>query len=140
MRGAATLAVVDAEQRRDDHSAARRVHDEFEPTDMTTIRDAGTRFDVVTRVTDHQAASRTGPRHRPMWRYRIDDAIGLIGAKRANIESPAFRAFVVIAAGAIVTMYALHIAPRTRRQWRCVALVLAFLVWVLPLMVELRSR
>jgi hypothetical protein len=48
--------------------------------------------------------------------------------------------FLVIAAAAVATPYLLGVKPRTRRQWQYVAITLAFLAWVLPLMVSLRSR
>ena len=79
-RNTATVAVIAAEWR-DDHSAARRVHNQFEPTDVAPIGDARPRLEILTGMTDHQAASRTGPRHRHIERYRIDGARGLIGAK-----------------------------------------------------------
>ena len=34
----------------------------------------------------------------------------------------------------------LGVPPRTRRQWLYLALTIAFLAWILPLMVSLRSR
>jgi hypothetical protein len=48
--------------------------------------------------------------------------------------------FVVLALGSVVGPYALRVPPRTRRQWVCVAITLALLAWLLPLMVSLRSR
>jgi hypothetical protein len=50
------------------------------------------------------------------------------------------RWFLVIAVLAIATQYVVGVNPRTRRQWLYVAVTLAFLAWVLPLMVSLRSR
>jgi hypothetical protein len=47
--------------------------------------------------------------------------------------------FLVIAASAVGAPYLLGVKPRTRRQWLYVAITLAFLAWVLPLMVSLRS-
>jgi hypothetical protein len=47
--------------------------------------------------------------------------------------------FLVIAASAVAAPYLLGVKPRTRRQWVYVAITLAFLAWVLPLMVSLRS-
>jgi hypothetical protein len=48
--------------------------------------------------------------------------------------------FLVIAASAVAVPYLLGVKPRTRRQWLYVAITLAFLAWILPLMVSLRSR
>jgi hypothetical protein len=48
--------------------------------------------------------------------------------------------FIVIAAAAVAAPYVLGVKPRTRRQWLYVAITLAFLAWILPLMVSLRSR
>jgi hypothetical protein len=50
------------------------------------------------------------------------------------------RWFLVIAVLAITAQYFLGVNPRTRRQWAYVAVTLAFLAWILPLMVSLRSR
>lgn len=47
--------------------------------------------------------------------------------------------FLVIAASAVAAPYLLGVKPRTRRQWLYVAITLAFLAWILPLMVSLRS-
>ncbi len=48
--------------------------------------------------------------------------------------------FVVLAAICTIGPYVLHAPPKTRRQWLYVALTLAFIAWLLPLMVSLRSR
>jgi len=48
--------------------------------------------------------------------------------------------FLVLLAGFIVALYALRVRPRTHRQWVYLAITIAFLAWVLPLMVSLRSR
>ena len=50
------------------------------------------------------------------------------------------RWFLIIAASTIAALYLFGLKPRTRRQWLSVAIALAFLAWVLPLMVALRSR
>jgi len=48
--------------------------------------------------------------------------------------------FVVLVVVCIVGPYVLGVRPKTRQQWMYLALTLAFLVWVLPWMVSLRSR
>jgi len=48
--------------------------------------------------------------------------------------------FLVLVAVSLAGPYVLGVAPRTRRQWLCLALTLAFLAWLLPLMASLRSR
>ena len=48
--------------------------------------------------------------------------------------------FLVLAAGCIVGPYVLGVRPKTRRDWLWLALVVAFLAWLLPLMTPLRSR
>jgi hypothetical protein len=48
--------------------------------------------------------------------------------------------FLLLAAASLFGPYALGVQPRTRRHWRYVALTLAFLAWLLPLMISLRSR
>jgi hypothetical protein len=48
--------------------------------------------------------------------------------------------FIVLAGVCVAGPYLLGVRPRTRRQWACLAVALAFLAWVLPLMVSLRSR
>ena len=48
--------------------------------------------------------------------------------------------FVVLALAAAVGPYALRVPPRTRRQRLYVAISLALLAWLLPLMASLRSR
>ena len=54
--------------------------------------------------------------------------------------SPAVQLFVVLAVVCVAAPYLLGVQPRTRRQWLYVAVAIAFLAWVLPLMVSLRSR
>lgn len=48
--------------------------------------------------------------------------------------------FVVLALASVVGPYALRVPPRTRRQWLYIAITLAVLAWLLPLMVSLRSQ
>jgi len=47
--------------------------------------------------------------------------------------------FVVLAGVCVGAPYVLGVQPRTRRQWTFVAVAIAFLAWVLPLMVSLRA-
>jgi len=54
--------------------------------------------------------------------------------------STAGRWFLVIAGATVAAAYLLGVNPRTRRQWIYVAVTLAFLAWILPLMISLRSR
>jgi hypothetical protein len=48
--------------------------------------------------------------------------------------------FLILAGVCIAGPYFLGVRPRTPRQWLYVALLLAFLAWILPLMAALRSR
>ena len=48
--------------------------------------------------------------------------------------------FVALAAVAVVAPYLLGVRPRTPRQWLYIAITIAFLAWLLPLMASLRSR
>ena len=48
--------------------------------------------------------------------------------------------FVILAAACLVGPYVAGVPPRTRRQWRYIAITIALLAWVLLLMVSLRSR
>ena len=54
--------------------------------------------------------------------------------------TPADAWFVVLTACCLAGPYALDVRPKTRRQWQYIAVTIAFLAWVLPLMVSLRSR
>jgi hypothetical protein len=54
------------------------------------------------------------------------------------LRSPTFW-FVVLALAAVAGPYALRVPPTTRRQWLYIAITLALLGWLLPLMVSLRS-
>ena len=48
--------------------------------------------------------------------------------------------FLVLVLICVLGPYAFDVRPRTRRQWQFVALTIAFLAWLLPLMTSLRSR
>ena len=48
--------------------------------------------------------------------------------------------FLVLATVCIAGPYVLGVRPKTRRDWVCLALIVAFLAWLLPLMTSLRSR
>ena len=48
--------------------------------------------------------------------------------------------FVILAGACVAGPYLLGVRPTTRRHWVYLAITLAFLVWVLPLMASLRSR
>jgi len=48
--------------------------------------------------------------------------------------------FAILAGVCIAGPYVFGVRPRTRRDWACLALTLAFLAWVLPLMSAVRSR
>jgi hypothetical protein len=54
--------------------------------------------------------------------------------------TPADALFLVLAVCCLAGPYALGVRPKTRRQWQYIVLTLAFLAWVLPLMVSLRSK
>jgi glycerol uptake facilitator-like aquaporin len=47
--------------------------------------------------------------------------------------------FLVLLGACVVATYVLHVRPKARRQWLLVALTIAFLAWLLPLMVTVRS-
>lgn len=49
-------------------------------------------------------------------------------------------AFLVLLAACLIAMYRFRVAPRNPREWQCVAIAIAFLLWVLPLMTSVRSR
>ena len=53
--------------------------------------------------------------------------------------NPAARWFLLILALTIAAPYLLGVKPRTRRHWLYVVVTIAFLAWVLPLMVSLRA-
>jgi hypothetical protein len=48
--------------------------------------------------------------------------------------------FVLLAGVCVVGPYLLGVRPRTPRHWLYLAITIAFLAWVLPLMAALRSR
>jgi hypothetical protein len=48
--------------------------------------------------------------------------------------------FLVLAGVYIAGPYLLGVRPKTPRQWLYLAITIAFLAWVLPLMASLRSR
>lgn len=48
--------------------------------------------------------------------------------------------FLILAVACILGPYVLGVRPRTRRDWVSLAIMLAFLAWILPLMISLRSR
>jgi hypothetical protein len=48
--------------------------------------------------------------------------------------------FLVLAGFCVVGPYLFGLRPRTRRQWVLLAVTIAFLAWLLPLMAPLRSR
>ena len=48
--------------------------------------------------------------------------------------------FVILAGVCVAGPYLLGARPTTRRHWVYLAITLAFLAWVLPLMASLRSR
>jgi len=48
--------------------------------------------------------------------------------------------FVILAGACVAGPYLLGVGPTTRRHWVYLAITLAFLAWVLPLMASLRSR
>jgi hypothetical protein len=47
--------------------------------------------------------------------------------------------FLILTAICVGGPYVLGVRPTTQRQWVYVAVVIAFLAWVLPLMASLRS-
>jgi hypothetical protein len=57
-----------------------------------------------------------------------------------NLRDPRVVIFETLVATLLGAAYVLRIAPRTPRQWFLVALVLGLLAWLLPLMVDVRSR
>jgi len=48
--------------------------------------------------------------------------------------------FLLLAGACIVGPYILGVGPKTWRDWVYLALTIAFLAWILPLMISLRSR
>jgi uncharacterized membrane protein len=54
------------------------------------------------------------------------------------MRSPGVWFVVLVVAGCLVAPYVLGVRPKTTRQRLYVALTIAFLAWVLPLMASLR--
>jgi hypothetical protein len=54
------------------------------------------------------------------------------------MRSPAVWFVVLVVVGCLVAPYVLGVPPKTARQRACLALTIAFLAWVLPLMASLR--
>jgi len=48
--------------------------------------------------------------------------------------------FVILTTTCVVTPYLFGVRPRTRRHWTYLALTIAFLALILPLMSSVRSR
>ncbi len=48
--------------------------------------------------------------------------------------------FFILSGLCILGPYLLGVRPRTRREWTCLVIAVAFIAWVLPFMVSLRSR
>ena len=51
----------------------------------------------------------------------------------------AVRWFLLMTVIIIVAPYVFGVSPRTRRQWVYIVITLAFVAWILPFMVSLRS-
>ena len=47
--------------------------------------------------------------------------------------------FAALTAICLAGPYVFGVAPRTRRDWFWIAVTLAFLAWILPMMISLRS-
>ena len=47
--------------------------------------------------------------------------------------------FFLLTGVCVVAPYVLGVQPKTRRDRVCLALTIAFLAWILPLMISLRS-
>jgi hypothetical protein len=54
--------------------------------------------------------------------------------------TPADVWFVGLSAACVAGPYLLGVRPQTRRQWLYVAITIAFLAWLLPLMTSVLSR
>jgi hypothetical protein len=54
-------------------------------------------------------------------------------------KSPTFW-FLMLTAAAVVGPYLFRVPPSTSRQWVYIAITVALLAWLLPLMASLRSR
>lgn len=55
-----------------------------------------------------------------------------------RLASSALTWFLILAVVCMAGPYLLGVRPRTRRDWLYIALAIAFLAWVLPLMISLR--
>lgn len=55
-----------------------------------------------------------------------------------DMSSTTISSFLVLLLGTIVAVYVWRLRPTTPRQWVCLAVVIGFLAWILPLMVSLR--
>jgi hypothetical protein len=53
------------------------------------------------------------------------------------VLSPATAWFAVLVSVCIVAPYLLGVRPRSRQEWNQMAMTIAFLAWILPLMVSL---
>ena len=59
--------------------------------------------------------------------------------RQEDIISPAIAWFFILVFICIAGPYMLDVRPRTQRQWRYIAVTIALLAWLLPLMVSLLS-
>ena len=57
---------------------------------------------------------------------------------RLAMSSAATSVFLVLVAGLIGALYAVHLRPATHRPRLYLAIAVGFLAWILPLMVALR--
>jgi hypothetical protein len=84
-----------------------------------------------------QHSTRSGP-------DRVDLADTAILPRRSSEHVGAYEVphtwFLILAALCIAGPYVLGVRPKARREWLLVAVTLAFLAWLLALMVPLRSR
>jgi hypothetical protein len=48
--------------------------------------------------------------------------------------------FLILLGVCVVAPYLFGVRPRNRRQWTYLAVTIAFLAWLLPLMAALRSK
>ena len=48
--------------------------------------------------------------------------------------------FLILASVCLFGPYVLGVRPKTRREWLYLMVTIAFLAWLLPLMISLRSR
>jgi hypothetical protein len=52
----------------------------------------------------------------------------------------AYTWFALLVVWCLAGPYLLGVRPRTRKEWLLIAITIAFLAWLLPMMVSLRSR